>query len=442
MRGREFFGRPWALLPEALAELAHSAALELSGREVEALAPGENLRDEQAPYQLFGRTAVIPVYGVLEKRADAWAWLFGGASTEGVRLALDTALADSRVSSVVLDIDSPGGSVDGTQELADHVRANRQASGGAKPIIAYANGTMASAAYWIGSAADRVVAGKTAQVGSIGVRMVHFDQSKMLDNMGVAATEIYSGKYKTAGSPYKPLDDESREYLQGRSDRYFTLFVGEVAANRGVAVAQILPLADGRVWIGAEALAAGIVDEIGTLESAINMAATKGAPMNKETLKANHPEVYQEILNEGATTVTMPDLEKVEAEAYEEGYQTGTEAERTRAVQILEARGPVDLTLAALGAGTDPGTFALSVLKAEREAKGAALDRLEETLAPAVPVAPKAKPGEVVDFMVAARARAQDKGVTLGEALRQVRAEQPELAEEFSRAARLTLKPA
>src|SRR5207302_11309430 len=119
----------------------------------------------------------------------------------------DAAIADPNVSAVVLDTDCPGGSAAGTPELASKIRAAR----GKKPIIAVANALMASAAYWIASAADEIVATPSADVGSVGGYQAHLDQSQALEKEGLKVTFIQEPALKTAGNPYEPLRSAARQ---------------------------------------------------------------------------------------------------------------------------------------------------------------------------------------------------------------------------------------
>jgi signal peptide peptidase SppA len=188
---------------------------------------------------------------VLEKRANLMMDMSGGTSTQLLQRDIQSALADESVDSILLDVDSPGGSVDGTKAVADAIYEAR----GQKPIIAFANGMMASAAYWIGSAADEIIAEETAMVGSIGVALTHIDRSERDRQMGQTRTQIYAGKYKRIASDEKPLSGEGAAYLQGIVDTYYGIFVDAVSSNRGTTMDAVLDkMADGREFIGSQAL--------------------------------------------------------------------------------------------------------------------------------------------------------------------------------------------
>jgi signal peptide peptidase SppA len=137
-----------------------------------------------------------------------------------------------------------------------------------KPIVAHASGLMASAAYWIGSAATAVyVADGTTILGSIGVVTSHVDMSQAEAKQGLKTTEIYAGKYKRIASSYAPLSDAGHQALQDQVDYLYSVFVGDVARNRGVAVDVALStMADGRTFVGAQAVDAGLADAMLTRE--------------------------------------------------------------------------------------------------------------------------------------------------------------------------------
>ena len=132
---------------------------------------------------------------------------------------------------------------------------------------------MASAAYWIGSAANQVIVERTAQVGSIGVLYMHYDWSKYDAEMGLKVTVITSGKYKAIGNNAEPLSDDARAIIQAEMDQIYDLFIETVARNRGVSTEKVLvDMADGRVFIGQQAVEAGLADQTGSFEDALEAA--------------------------------------------------------------------------------------------------------------------------------------------------------------------------
>jgi signal peptide peptidase SppA len=254
---------PWALFPQTLTRIVEwgRAEVQVDPSTIVALDGSHDV----APR--VGSVAVIPVYGVIEHHSDWLMELFGGTSVDGLRESLRGALNDPDVKAIVLDIDSPGGTVAGITELAAEIR---EARGGAKPIIAAANAFAASAAYWLASQADELVVTPSGQVGSIGVYAVPQDLSGMLEQMGVDVTLVSAGPHKTEGNEFEPLSDEAREALQERVDASYNQFVGDVAAGRRVSAEQVkTDFGGGRVLSSKKALAAGMVDRIETLGETI-----------------------------------------------------------------------------------------------------------------------------------------------------------------------------
>jgi signal peptide peptidase SppA len=207
----------------------------------------------------------------------------GGASVEGLIQTLRTVAADPSIGTVLLDIDSPGGTVSGMPELAAEVRKLAES----KHVVAMANSLAASAAYWIASQADEVVAAPEAMAGSIGVFAVHEDWSKLLDEMGIKVTYIHAGKYKVEGNPDEPLSDEARAHMQSMVDDSYDLFIGDVAAGRGVSKAVVKSdYGEGRVLTPSAAKAAGMIDRIASFSDTVNRLATKTPGGNSLALKS------------------------------------------------------------------------------------------------------------------------------------------------------------
>jgi HK97 family phage major capsid protein len=261
---------PWAILPEKLQAIVaflqeRSEGVELSADEVMARI-GAGPRDNGARQQ--GVIAVLPLYGVLSHRMNVPRAISepGGTSTEKFGVAFDKMVRDPNVSAIVIDIDSPGGTVSGTQELWQKIFSAR----GKKPIIAVANSLAASAAYFVASACDEIVVSPSAEVGSIGVYMVHEDLSGFLEQAGIKQTVIKAGKFKAEGYPSEPLSDEARAAFQLRVDDAYDQFVKAVAKARGVKVADVRNgFGEGRVVTAKRAVELGMADRVATLEQVI-----------------------------------------------------------------------------------------------------------------------------------------------------------------------------
>lgn len=232
---------------------------------------GRPLNNTRAGYVVQDGVAIIGLQGVIGPKANLMMDISGGASAQVVRNEILTALDDPKVKAAVLYADTPGGNVLGIAEGAAAWRAFAER----KPAVTFSDGTLASASYWWGSAAPKVyISGPMVNVGSIGVRTEHIDTSMRDAATGVKRTVIKAGKYKAAGDG--PLDPKTLEYKQAQVDYLYSLFVDTVAMHRGVSVEAVLErMADGQVFIGQQAIDAGLVDGFATLEELVAQLADK-----------------------------------------------------------------------------------------------------------------------------------------------------------------------
>jgi signal peptide peptidase SppA len=261
---------PWAILPETLRAMVEVISIRIEGGRIaddEVAARLAAAKGQQGPRagKRTGVTAVIPVYGVIMPRASIMEEMSGATSLEAIRRDFREALNDDDVARIVFDIDSPGGSVEGVEEFADEIRAAR----GVKPMTAVADYLMASAAYWIGSQADEIVASPSSMVGSIGVYAIHTDASGAYEMLGVRPTLIKAGKYKAEGIDFEPLSDEARGHFQESVDDSYDAFVSAVAKGRGVTPAAVRSgYGEGRALTAKRAKTEGLVDRVDTLDGA------------------------------------------------------------------------------------------------------------------------------------------------------------------------------
>jgi HK97 family phage major capsid protein len=269
----------WAMLPEKLEAMVDM--LEARARlgrpftdaEISERVAGVTLvaPHAAAPRPIKGKggaVAILSLTGIIAPKASMvnGPSLPQGTACESFAAAFDQAMADDDVTHIVIDVDSPGGSVEGVPELAARIMNAR----GKKPITAVANGMAASAAYWIASAADELVVAPSGEVGSIGVYMVHFDFSEQLAQEGVTPTIIKAGQFKAEGNPLEPLSAEAKDYAQAQIEEFYSMFVGAVAKQRNVSKQTVLKdYGQGRMLLARNAVAAGVADRIGTLESVL-----------------------------------------------------------------------------------------------------------------------------------------------------------------------------
>ena len=190
------------------------------------------------------------------------------------------------VKAVVVRIDSPGGAVAPTQEIFEEiVRSKKQ-----KPFIASLGGMATSGGYYIAAACDRIVANPGTLTGSIGVIMQLTNVEELMKKIGVRGVSVKSGPNKDIGSPFQPLSPEGREILQALVDNVHSQFVIAVAKGRSMEETQVRKLADGRIYSGAQAQKLGLVDQFGTLQDAIEIAAKRGGIEAEPAVYYSRPE--------------------------------------------------------------------------------------------------------------------------------------------------------
>lgn len=302
MKIPEILSSPWAILPDKLLEIRAIYERHLRGDaiEIEKIEAriGRPLENKREPYSVDGTTAIISVDGVLGKKMNLFSQISGGTSTQQVESDFQAAMADPAVKSILLAIDSPGGTVDGTENLSDVIHSAR---GKGKPIIALGDGTLASAAYWIGSAADRVYASdKSAMIGSIGVVATHEDYSQAEKNAGVKISTISAGKYKAIASRHEPLTADGRAVIQAAVDHIYGNFVESVARNRGVTPATAAEkMGDGKIFLGQQAVAAGLVDGISTQSALVRSLNSSADNRDRLSTRSQYPE-FDDIFRKAA----------------------------------------------------------------------------------------------------------------------------------------------
>lgn len=319
-----------------------------------------------------GSTAIVPVTGPIFRYANLFTEISGATSIQTLATDFRAAVDDPAIEAIILEIDSPGGQVAGVSEFAAQVRE----ATAIKPVIAYVSDLGASAAYWIASAADRVIARDTARLGSIGV--------VLRTTAGADPKEL---KFISSQSPRKHAPPDSatgQELLQAEVDSLAQVFIDAVAGYRGVTPETVLSdFGKGGVLVGIDAVTAGLADDLGSLESLIAkfngphpstpwsqlMTAKTPQPnaLTRETLAAEAPDVLQALLDEGHQA------------GYAAGLAAGATAERQR-IQDVQAQalpGHEALIAALAYDGKTTGAeAAIQVITAERAAATARLNAL------------------------------------------------------------------
>ncbi len=219
-----------------------------------------------------GKVAVLPILGPVDQRLSSELMKSGGTPLDAVSRSLDVLLNDPNIGAIILQIDSPGGSVSGVEELATKIYDARAR----KPIYAIADSLAASAAYWIGSAAGMFIATPGGDVGSIGVLTMHVDESAAIEAAGVKVTFISAGEFKTEFASTGPLSDNAKEWMQYRVDQIYTKFVSTVAKHRTTSVEDVRTnYGKGRVFGADDALKHGMIDRVMSMGDLIGRLTRK-----------------------------------------------------------------------------------------------------------------------------------------------------------------------
>lgn len=222
-----------------------------------------------------GTVAVIPLSGFLTQKPTLFSMLFGGTSVREFAREVVAAMGDQSIGAVVLDIDSPGGETFGVTEAAALIREAR----GSKPLIAVANPIAASAAYWIASQADEVAVTPSGLAGSIGVFSTHVDESKALEQAGLAVTFIKYGARKAEAMGVEPLSEDALASIQERVDAAGRQFESDVAKGRGVTAAKVhSDFGEGAVLTAEQSVKAGLADRVATLDEIVAKLANGYRP--------------------------------------------------------------------------------------------------------------------------------------------------------------------
>ena len=260
------FGTPLMIARPKLDTILSVLTLRLAGE------PGDTVASVgERPFLVTPNgIAVIPVLGTLANRTFGLAAMSGLASYLRLGEQLDLAAADPSVKGILLDVDSNGGQAGGVFDLADRVLGLR----GVKPVYAVADEACLSAAYALACGAERFYVTQTGAVGSIGVVALHADQSGADEKAGVRYDYITAGDRKADANPHAPLSDQARAALQAEVDRLYGLFVTRVATARGLSEAQVRDQQAG-VFFGANAVTAGLADQVGTFASALTDLSTR-----------------------------------------------------------------------------------------------------------------------------------------------------------------------
>lgn len=314
--------------PALLAQLTAAArpdASRFAGSSREQDADGRDAGS--LPYKRTAEgVAIITITGTLVNRG-AWLGSYSGTTSyEGVKYQVERAGADPKAKSIILDIESPGGEATGAFETAAAIRA----VAAQKPVTAVVNGIAASAAYALAAAAGRIISPSTGVSGSVGVVLMHADYSAMLGKAGIKPTLIHAGAHKVDGNPYEPLSKAVQSDLQAEVDKYYDLFVASVAQGRPGMTDAAIRDTEARTFLGADAKALGLVDDLGAFEDVLSDLTS--AATSRSTAQSRRHQ-----MSDASTgpTLTQADLDKARTEGHAAGQKEGAAAERARISAIL-----------------------------------------------------------------------------------------------------------
>ena len=342
--------------------------------------------------------AVIPVLGTLANRTFGLAAMSGLASYLRLGEQLDQAAADPAVRGILLDLDSNGGQAGGVFDLADRVLSLR----GVKPVYAIADEACLSAAYALACGAERFYVTQTGAVGSIGVVALHADQSGADEQAGIRYDYITAGDRKADANPHAPLSDQARATLQAEVDRLYGLFTGMVARCRNLPDAQVREQQAG-VFFGANAVAAGLADQVGTFATALSdlsarvaasrssgrggvsvLSAQKGSTAMSDAPSAETPAVPEATLREQIAAEITAQVSGPVAED-PKALATRLRGEAAEILELCQLAGQPALAAGYVRQGVAPAAVRAALLTGR-------VERYEA--APTVPVDPNAAAGE------------------------------------------------
>jgi signal peptide peptidase SppA len=296
--------------PEVLwAGTEHSLALAMEAHDrmmAGAFSDDDEEDDDEVPfnYSVQGEVGIIAIKGSLTNR-DSWYNRYIGVTSYGdIRNALTYAAGQSGIKAILLDIDSGGGAVNGVADASSLIQLIDK---NVKPIYAFTDGTMCSAAYWLGCSARETYSSNVSTVGSIGVIATHMEYSKAMKEAGIGVTVIRAGEFKALVNSVEPLSDKAKTQLQTQLNSAYQVFLEHVADCRNTTVNLCdANMAQGREFFGKDALAAGLVDGIESFDSVMTKISVK--LLDNEKYSNNNLGNYQRGIDMGKKALTETDI--------------------------------------------------------------------------------------------------------------------------------------
>ena len=258
---------PWLISAEMHIQLCEIVDAHISGK---AHAPdGRAEQFEQGagkakPYEVVGNIGIVQLVGVIGKRIGMMERSSGVMDVDDFTTNLQAALDDDRVEGIIMDVNSPGGTITGVPEAADMVAYAAEI----KPIVAFTDSLMASAAYWISAGASGIVSSQSASIGSIGVYSSILDSSMAYRMAGLERQLFKAGKLKAIGTDGVPVSQEQKDYMQARVDQLYGWFTSSVIEGRGRIQEGTM---EGQTFFSPEAQTRGLIDMVGDMDVALEM---------------------------------------------------------------------------------------------------------------------------------------------------------------------------
>lgn len=249
-------------------EASYKAVMDAQVKLAAMLKANPKMEDEfeiPSTYRLEGDVGVVSVKGSLVNGRAGWLQIFDITGYEDIAAGLIEAVQDKKAKSIMLNIDSSGGSAKGVRQLGEFI----QSVGEVKATSVYADG-IGSAAYWLGSAGGHITIDEMGMAGSIGALILHTEYSKANEKAGITSTIVRAGENKALANPIEPLSEAGLAELQAIVDDSRDMFVNSVAEHRGVTAATVQSnMGQGRMFMGAKSVNVGLTDKVGTFEDAL-----------------------------------------------------------------------------------------------------------------------------------------------------------------------------
>lgn len=328
-------------------------------------------------YRKDNDIGIVGINGSLVHKTAGFSGWSGLQSYSSIRDSFDEAMNNPDISTILLDINSPGGEVAGVFDLIDHIYFSR----GKKPIYAVINESAYSAAYGIASAADKIYIPRTGGGGSIGVVLIHADKSGYFEKAGIKYTHIYAGDHKIDGSPHKPLSKSAADKAQSVVNNIYSLFVSTVARNNGLTEQEIIDT-QADTYHGQDAVDMGLADAVLSYQEVIDKLKTKkGGIYIMPNRTATNPEQDPKLEEQIPDPMIEPPMEETKPEEAVDGnpiislsqsdIDTAVTAERERCITILESCAAAQLSDHALdficdGSSVDTAHKMIMAILAER----------------------------------------------------------------------------